>query len=355
MSRIDATHDQLKLATYKKIIDADIASYVPYAIAAAGSQYGPGAAKTTEAFLDLVRRGGKRVRGALTMVGYEMLGGSDRQMITRAATAMEMIHAYMLVLDDIQDRSVLRRGRPTLHRVLTDSDLAGGNERVGANLAMNAALAGNHAAQMLLAGLNVDAELIRKVLGIVNLTLVITSHGQNLDLMIERRTGLPTDTELANLMQWKTAEYTFLNPLCVGMVLAGAGCEDTNAIREYALHAGQAFQVANDIQGIFGTTAANGKDVREDIREGKRTVLTVHSLRHAAAPDKEFLAEMLGNPDLSEAEFEHCRAIIRDSGSLEYAEHIRNAYIQAARAALQAVDRPWNAAYVQFLDTIIEQ
>lgn len=345
---------QATLAGYKELIDADIMKYAAHATQAAGSQYGAEAAETTAAFMSLVMGGGKRLRGALAMVGYEMLGGTDQQMIVRAATAMEMIHAYMLVLDDIQDRSVLRRGKPTLHVTLTGSALAHGDPHVGMSLALNASLAGGHAAQMLLAGLNVDAELTRKVLGIVNLTMVITNHGQNYDLTIEHTDDfLPSDQELENLLQWKTAEYTFLNPLCVGMVLAGAPCEDTNAIRDYALHAGKAFQLANDIDGIFGSEASNGKDIREDIREGKRTFLTVYALRHAGEPDRQFLGSSLGDKTLTKGAFERCKQILRTSGALHYAEQVRDKHVIAAIAALDTVERPWTTKHRHFLRTLV--
>lgn len=338
------------LATYKQAIDADIGTYASHAATAASSQYGAGAAETTTAFLELVKSGGKRLRGTLTMLGYEMLGGQDRQMIVRAATAMEMIHAHLLVLDDIQDRATVRRGKPTLHTVLTASPLAQGDVHTGMSLAFNAALAGSHAAHMLLAGLSVEPELVRKVLGIINLTMVVTSHGQNHDLTLARPgSPLPTDQELENVMQWKTAEYTFLNPLCVGMVLAGAGCDDTNAIREYALHAGKAYQLENDIQGVFGGEAANGKDSGEDIREGKRTFLTVYALRHASAADQRFLADSLGSKVLTGAVLQRCRQIIKGTGALHHAEQLRDQYARAAIASLEAAGRPWTATHVRFL------
>src|SRR5690242_20034437 len=107
-----------RLAAYKQAIDADLAAYGRHVADTTRQQYGEYGTLTAETFLDTLQRGGKRIRGALTMVGYEMCGGQDRAMITRAASAIEMIHAYILIIDDIQDRSRLRRGKPTAHTQL---------------------------------------------------------------------------------------------------------------------------------------------------------------------------------------------------------------------------------------------
>src|SRR5687767_5538121 len=96
----------IKLAEYKKAIDADIAQYAAYLRGSTETQYGQKVLEAeVEVFLDLLARGGKRIRGALVMAGYEMCGGTNRAMITQAARAIEMLHIYILIIDDIQDRS----------------------------------------------------------------------------------------------------------------------------------------------------------------------------------------------------------------------------------------------------------
>jgi len=239
-----------QLQAYKQAIDADIAAYAAHVRRVTREQYGQYPSHVTNEYLDLQERGGKRIHGALTMCGYEMLGGRDRQMITRAATAMEMLHAAMLIIDDVQDHDITRRGKPAAHVALAEYHkklgMRGDPAATGVSLALNAALTGSHAAQMLLAGLSADPELKVKVIGIVNHTIVVTLHGQTYDVI---NAGLenPKPQDLAHATEWKSAHYTFLNPLCVGMVLAGAGCEDTDAVRDYALNTGIAFQLTDDI------------------------------------------------------------------------------------------------------------
>lgn len=345
------------LSPYKQAIDADIAAYSAHARQVTKTQFGPYSSAVTNAYLDMLERGGKRIRGALVMVGYDMLGGTNTQMIVRAATALEMIHAYLLVIDDIQDRSVLRRGQPTVHAGLAayqrHQGWRGDHEHGGLSLALNAGLAGMHAAQILLSGLDVEPQLRLNVMAIVNQTVVTTLHGQTNDIANELMPKVTMQSALRTL-EWKSAHYTFLNPLCVGMVLAGAGCEDTDAIRDYALHAGRAFQISDDILGVFGLEAEIGKSPIEDIREGKRTVLTVHALTHASKADHDFLQHSLGNARLSAADFKKCQAVIKRTGSLDYAQGVAKENIAQALVALQKERHRWNIKGVTFLHQIAE-
>lgn len=239
-----------KLQQFQEAIDADIATYTAHVKKVTFANYGEYPSLVTNEYLDLLTRGGKRIRGALVMTGYEMMGGKDTAMITRAATAIEMLHAAMLVIDDIQDHDEIRRGKPAVHVALAKLHktlgMKGEAKATGISLALDAALAGSHAAQVLLAGLSADAELKIKVIGIVNNTIVLTLHGQTYDV-INAGLSSPKPENLARATEWKSAHYTFLNPLCVGMVLANAGCEDTDAIRDYALNTGIAFQLTDDI------------------------------------------------------------------------------------------------------------
>lgn len=347
---VDIFKDQLK--AYKQVIDADISAYSKHVQQATLQQYGVYARVECDAYLDILQRGGKRIRGALTMLGYEMSGGTDKAMILQAARAIEMIHAYILIIDDFQDRSTMRRGSKTAHVMLADyhrqHKLAGSAEHFGVSIAWNAALVGNHAAQMILANLNTDAELRMKVVSIVNRTMMITGHGQTNDIMNEVVAEV-TEQDVERVMEWKTTIYTLLNPLHVGMVLAGADCHATDAITPYAHHAGKAFQITDDIIGTFGSEQELGKSPEDDMREGKRTLLTVYALKHANVADKNFLIQMLGKPDISPAEFERCKAILQESGALDYVKKQAIQQVEAALKSLEIKDAPWSPQGTKFL------
>lgn len=341
-----------QVAAYKQAIDKDIASYAQYAADVARSQFGGYAGLEVDAFLDILTRGGKRIRGALVMHGYAMCGGRNTDMIIQAARAIEMLHAYMLILDDIQDRATLRRGKAPAHVVLAEyhhrHGLKGDAEYAGISLAINAAIAGGHAALSIMANLDADPQLKLNALSITNRTLMITAHGQTYDVMNELVTA-PEPADVERIMEWKSALYSFINPLHVGMVLAGAGCRDTDAITPYALHTGKAFQITDDILGVFGDVAELGKSPMDDTREGKWTLLTMFALTHAAPRDAAFLRRMLGNQKLSPEQFTRCRDIMRESGALENAQALAAQELAAAHASLEVGDELWPAAAVQFL------
>jgi geranylgeranyl diphosphate synthase type I len=341
-----------RLAAYKHRIDVDIASYAQHAKNSTRSQFGAAPADISDVFFDVLGRGGKRIRGSLAIVAYEMCGGTDREMIVRAATALEMLNAYILMIDDIQDRSKLRRGKATAHEMLAgyieERNLKGDPAHIGMSLTLNAAVAGNHAAQTLLAGLSVDPELRTKVLAIVNQAMVVTAQGQTQDIMNELYDET-AQVEIDHVLEWKTAYYSFLNPLCTGMVLAGADCADTDAIREYAIPTGMAFQITDDIIGIYGDDMQTGKGAMDDIREGKQTILTQYALEHAEVADKRFLLAMLGNDSLTPAEFDRCKQIVTDTGALEYARHRAKDAVAKAFTALDEYEARWQPEGVAFL------
>ena len=201
-----------KLAFYKSLIDTDIATYTKVIQKNTLQNYGANSRVPTDVFLELLSRGGKRIRGALAIIGYEMLGGKDQKMIIVAARALEMIHTYLLIMDDIQDRSESRRGGPAAHIKLANyhhkNHMAGDSKHFGIATSLNAMGIGNHAAQVLVANLNVDSELRIKALSILNQTIIITAHGQTSDIINEVN-GPVTLRDVNNVLEWKTAHYTF--------------------------------------------------------------------------------------------------------------------------------------------------
>lgn len=343
---------QHRLKDYKDAIDQRISEYSADIASQTARQFGKYPSVVAESYLEFLGRGGKRIRGALVMAGYELLGGSDRAMITNAAMALEMIHAYILAIDDIQDRSMLRRGKPTVHEHLTAfhkrEGFRGDAEHTGLSLALNAALQGVHAAQVILTELQVSDVQKLKAIAIINQTMITTVHGQTTDIVNELAQNISYE-DVQHALEWKTAHYTILNPLCVGMVLASADCRDTDAIRDYALNTGLAFQITDDIIGIFGEDSQTGKSKLDDVREGKRTLLTEYALGHATVADKEFLRSCLGNPNLQVEEFDRCREIILSSGAFANAQQLAQKYIKDASMALDNCPKDWDPAITTFL------
>lgn len=345
-----------KLVEYKTAIDADIDAYARQIRETTLKLYGkPILEAETEVFLDILSRGGKRIRGALVIAGYEMCGGTDRKMIVQAARAIEMLHAYILMVDDIQDRSLLRRGKPSAHIMIEayhqKRKLKGDAAHTGISLAINAAVAGAHAAQTVLANLDADPQLRIKAISITNRTMAITAHGQTLDILNEL-VEAPSPEDIERVLEWKTALYTVINPLHVGMVLAGVECEVTTAVTPYGQHAGRAFQITDDILGIYGDEKELGKTPGDDIREGKGTLLVEYALAHAKPADRAILRKALGDPKLTIRDFEECRRIIKDSGALAHAQKVAAEELNEAIKALEAVKGMWSQEGTDFLKGI---
>ncbi len=326
-----------RLGELKAEIDAVLAVHAKRLQQQTAQDYTPYSVQAVEAYTQVLARGGKRIRGALTVVGYDMCGGSDRAMILQAACAIELVHAYILVLDDIMDKSATRRGGPSAHAALSDyhrrHSLSSDSAHFGEAVAINSALIGNHYAQSLVTGLAVADNRKVKVLHLLNEALVVTGHGQINDIFNEV-VDTVDDHAVDKVLEWKTAYYTFLNPLQFGMALAGADDTTLEAIRPFCMAAGRAFQITDDILGTFASEQEAGKSPMDDIREGKRTVLSVTALERASDADKNFLIQMLGNNTLTQAEFARCKEIFINTGALQYATERAASYISEAKASL---------------------
>ena len=348
---------QSKIKKYKQLIDADIEKYSRAIQKSTLNNYGAKSRVATDAYIEILSRGGKRIRGALTMIGYEMMGGKNKQMIIEASRAIEMIHAYIIIMDDIQDNSSIRRRGPTAHVALASYHkkmyLAGDSEHFGISLALNAMNIGNHSAQAIITNLDVPEELKLKALSILNRAIIVTAHGQTNDILNEVSNSV-TMKDIDNVLEWKTAYYTFLNPLTFGMVLAGADCSATDAVRNYSLNAGRAFQITDDILGIFGSEFESGKSSLDDIKEGKRTILTLYALENADKADKNFLIQMLGNQNITQTEFERCKDIIIESGALSYAQIEAENSVKKAIESIKNQDNIFSSDGINFLIGLVE-
>jgi geranylgeranyl diphosphate synthase, type I len=348
----EIAHFQKQLGKYQRLIDTEIASYTRQARTATLKQYGEYARLELDSFLAILERGGKRIRGALTLVGYEMSGGRDQALALEVARIVEMIHAYLLIIDDIQDNSDMRRGGPSGHAYLTQyhqrQQLAGNSGHFGRSIAMNSGLAGGHVAQMQLANIAADESIRLKLLSILNRTVLVSSFGQTYDIMNEVVAEVSCD-DVERTMEWKTAHYSVLNPLHMGMVLAGADCQATDAITDYAINVGKAYQITDDLLGTFGTEFDSGKSPMDDIRQGKRTLLVVYALEHASDANKNFLLQSLGDDRLTQAEFERCKEILHDSGAYTHTARAAQRYIDNALSSLKTQESLWSADGVQFL------
>lgn len=346
-----------KLSSYKKLIDTDIVSYSKDFELTTAEQFGDNSLVAARAFTEILERGGKRIRGALTMLAYEMFGGTDENVSLVAARAIEMLQAYVLIIDDIADRSQTRRGGPSAHILLKNwhekNNLKDDSLHFGESIATNAALLASHAATALITDLNVPAEYKVSALRTLNQNLMITAHGQFNDIfneVLESSDG----QSIENVLVWKTAYYTFVSPLQFGAELAGVSNGKLETLAEYGLHAGRAFQIGDDIVGTFSEQQESGKSPLDDMREGKRTLLVAYTLKKAPQADAEFLNQCLGNQNLTLTNFEKCKSIMEKSGALEYAHDEAKKSAQAASDVLDTQTQGWDKESVEFLRQLVQ-
>jgi geranylgeranyl diphosphate synthase type I len=339
------------IAKAKQMIDDDLAAYAQAWQQAADQ----GSAMAIEAYCQILLRGGKRLRGVLAMQSYYAHGGTDDAVALGAARALELIQAYLLVLDDIADRSDTRRGGPSAHRLAETmargTAIRGDVTHYATMQVMNAAQSAAHKAALELLALPVNDAVARAALQSLHHNIEVTSIGQMNDIYNEATNEIPDEAAIERVLTQKSAYYTFVNPLELGACLAGRETLDETA-RTYALHAGCAFQIADDIIGTFGSEAATGKSANDDIREGKMTLIAQYGLTHADSAQQTILRSTLGNQQATDADCDKVRQILTATGAYNYTITRGDWHAGQARSALDG-SVSFDPAFGQFLDKLV--
>ncbi|WP_030611919.1 polyprenyl synthetase family protein [Streptomyces sclerotialus] len=300
-------------------------------------------------FLD----GGKRVRPLLCVTGWRAAGGrGDPADAVRLAASIELAHACALIHDDIMDAADSRRGRPTVHRLLADNhQLPSLAERFGLG---GAILVGDLAlvwSDELLHTTPMPDTHRTAVLRCVDLARSELIAGQHLDLLTTGDLDVSVETTLT-VVRYKTAKYTIERPLQVGAALAGAGQQVMDACTAYGVPLGEAFQLRDDVLGVFGDPDRMGKSHLDDLREGKCTSLIAHALRAAVPAQAGRLRALIGDPRLGEREAAEVRAILTSTGARDAVERMIEERYRQALDALAAA--PFPADAVRTLEAVAE-
>jgi len=283
--------------------------------------------------------GGKRFRAAFCYWGFRAAAREeyDERPVLRAAASLELLHASALVHDDLMDASDTRRGRPATHRGFAalhrEQAWPGDPDQFGA------------AAAILLGDLLLSwsDELLRRC-GLpwdrVDPALDVLDHcrseviaGQFLDVSVQAR-GRATVDAAMTVLRYKSAKYSIERPLHVGAALAGAGPETLAALTSFGLPLGEAFQLRDDLLGVFGDPATTGKPAGDDLVEGKRTVLVALALEAAPAAEGARLDAALGTA-LDPAAVAELRGIIDRSGAHAQVETMIDDLARRAVTALE--------------------
>ncbi len=330
-----------------------ISSSIGAQIAAHRTQLAPidPAADELAQAIDSLMQGGKRLRAGFLRWGHLAAGGQDSEATTRAATAMEFFQAAALLHDDVMDDSDTRRGRPAAHRAWAqrhrDTHLQGSPEEhglAGAILAGDLCLVWADAA---FSDCGWSPEQMLRARPTWNLMRTQLMGGQFLDVLNAAR---PWDTatprtrhdRVRQVMRFKSAKYSIEHPLLIGADAAGIDPQTRTHLSDYGLHLGLAFQLRDDVLGVFGDPTVTGKPSGDDLREGKRTALVVEVLDRATPADAERFASLLGSPDLSGDQAEWMKHQLTATGAVDAVEAQieadRDAALTALAAALPGID-----------------
>jgi len=304
------------------------------ALAPLGADLAPVADAARRFVLD----GGKRLRPTFAYWGWRAVReetDDDADLIT-AAASLELLHACALVHDDVMDASDTRRGQPAAHAAF-------------ASLHREAGWSGDAdvfgtAAAILLGDLLLswaDAMFAAAVPGIGAARTVydemrqLVMAGQYLDVLVQARGAFSAD-EALRVIEFKTSKYTVEGPLHLGAAIAGATEDVFAALSAYGLPLGEAFQLRDDVLGVFGDPSVTGKPAGDDLREGKQTLLTALAMRASTPAQASLLRNGLGDRDLSDAGVAELRDVIVSTGALDQVEARITERAAQARAALDS-------------------
>jgi geranylgeranyl diphosphate synthase type I len=286
--------------------------------------------------------GGKRFRAAFCYWGHRAFvpDAADEEALVRACAALELLHASALVHDDLMDASDTRRGRPATHRQFGADHRAAGwrgdPEQYGGAAAI---LLGDLLlswSDELLRRCGLPLEQVAPALDVFDRCRSEVIAGQFLDVSVQARGRADVDTAMT-VLRYKSAKYSIERPLHIGAALAGATPAGMADLSAYGLPLGEAFQLRDDLLGVFGDPATTGKPAGDDLIEGKRTVLVALALDAATVEDAALLDRSLGTP-LDVERVEELRRVIDASGAHAQVESVIGELVTHALAALDRAD-----------------
>jgi geranylgeranyl diphosphate synthase, type I len=293
-----------------------------------------------DAVTDLLR-GGKRLRPAFCYWGWRGAGGADSDDVVRVAAALELFQAAALLHDDVMDSSDTRRGLPAAHRRLAAlhqrRGWLGPSDSFGV---AGAILAGDLCLSWcdeLFTGSGLSAAQLARGRPVFDQMRTELMAGQYLD-MFESVQATTTVERARHVIRYKSAKYSVQQPLLLGGALAGAPAAVLEAYAGYGLPLGEAFQLRDDVLGVFGDPTETGKPAGDDLREGKRTVLVAATLERSSPAEAATLLRMLGDASLDADGVGLLRGIMTSVGALDVVERMIDDLSAQARVALDRAD-----------------
>jgi geranylgeranyl diphosphate synthase type I len=309
------------------------------------AEHGSDATAAIDILQEYMGRGGKRIRPLLACAGFMTAGGTDWRLAMELGVGLELLHTFALIHDDLMDRSDVRRGQPTLHRWIETQHPAieqpGSREHYGVAMAivlgdlalMFADDALNRVAQS-------DPQKHRAIMTLYHTLKIELVNGQILDM---RLAGFPTHAtreDVLRVMRYKTGKYTVERPLHLGALLGGASPKLLDTLSKIAIPMGMAFQLQDDLLGVFGDPTVSGKPVDSDLREGKVTLLVVETLKRVTPAQRKKFLSRFGNATVEANNLLSLRAMMEEVGAQKVVEKEIQELLRTAESSIDSATLP---------------
>lgn len=307
----------------------------------------------------MVDAGGKRIRPAFVWWGYRATDADPNPAVITVGAAVELLHTFALIHDDIMDRAKTRRGATTSHLAMAELHEAegwvGDREWFGISSGIITGDLVSVWADQAFAQADLPAATLQAGFEVYNTMRAEVMAGQWLDV---RLAALPhaSTAESEHVALLKSGRYSITRPLELGAALGECTDEAVlEALRTYGDHIGVAFQMRDDVLGIFGNKVKTGKSVGSDIREGKRTVLMLTALEQADPIQRAVLDRCLGNPDVTDGDLAAVREIVEATGARDLVELKIQRDLDIALAAAVNLDNPAQRVLEELADLSVNR
>jgi geranylgeranyl diphosphate synthase type I len=327
------------LITFRERLEAELMAWIEAKRQATRAEL-PTADELTGVLSEFLLRDGKRLRPALVYYSYRACGGGSDPVVMPVAMAVELLHTYLLVHDDIMDHAETRRGEPAVHVLFNDLHRDRGWQGDSSHFGTSVGILLGDLAESYALELYSSSEMseavradVRKCFSTMCQEVIV---GQYLEMTAGYRGNL-SEEELLRILQMKSGRYSVERPVQLGALLAGASGDTLGALTRYGARLGEAFQLQDDLLGMFGDVETVGKPVGEDLAEGKYTILIHSALEKLSPEDRTTVESALGNASVREDEVREVQRLIESVGARQrIVDMIETRMLVAAEALAEA-------------------
>lgn len=307
---------------------------------------------------EFLLRKGKRIRPCLFVVGYLGFSKKTPPGLYRSAISLELLHDFMLVHDDIIDKSDTRRGKPSMHAML-NRFLSRYRNLKFSGQDLTIVIGDVMYALALHAFLSIKEKLQRKENALKKLIMaaLYTGSGEFIELLYAATPiGKIKKPDIYKIYDLKTANYTFAAPLTIGATLAGASESDLAKLFDYGIYVGRAFQIRDDIIEMFNEEKETGKSNLSDLREAKKTLLIWYAYNNSAQNNRVIMRKILSGREAGKTQLLKMREIIFRSGALDFARRQISSFLNKAERLIMAseMDKKYKDLLSEYSQKILQ-